>query len=175
MPRHGPRASASLPPPRAFTPTGSGRHESSQGHGPVSGPASTRTPLHTGEGESKQVMRAPGTPTATDGVAQAAERADRWVQLQPQSEEREVLNRSDLQHPLDGQGLLGDIVAGPLWREPRSKLRDLPGPRRSLRCSPQPRTSGSSLPWAGSQKEDRTCVARSRGLRPGVQGSAFQF
>lgn len=94
--------------PGASTLTRSSRLENSQGHGPDSGLASTRTPLHTGEGESKWVTR---HPTATDGVVQAAEWADRWIQLLPQSEECEILDYSDLQHPLDGQGLLGDIVA----------------------------------------------------------------
>lgn len=62
--------------PRASTLTKYGRRESCQGQGPVSGPASTRTPLHTEEGESKRVMLAPGTPTAKDGAARVAERAD---------------------------------------------------------------------------------------------------
>lgn len=56
-------------------------------------------------------MLAPGTPTAMDGVAQVAEQAGGWVELPPKSEEGEVLDCSDLQHPLDGQGLLGDVVA----------------------------------------------------------------
>lgn len=97
--------------PRASTLTGSGLHKSSPGHGLISDLASTRTPLHTGDGESRQVLLVPGTPTARDGAAQVAERADCWVELLPKSEEGEVLDCSNLQHPLDGQGLLGDVVA----------------------------------------------------------------
>lgn len=55
-------------------------------------------------------MLAPGTPTATDG-GRSARGAEGRVQLLPKSEVSEVLDRSNLQHPLDGQGFLGDIVA----------------------------------------------------------------
>lgn len=59
--------------PRASTLTASGLHKSSQGHGFISDLASTRIPLRTGEGKSRQVRLAPDTPTAMDGVAQVAE------------------------------------------------------------------------------------------------------
>lgn len=73
---------------------------------PVPGP-----PTHTGEGESKLAMLAQAPPQLWLGAAQVAEWADRWVQLLPESEVSEVLDCSNFQHPFDGQGLLGDVVA----------------------------------------------------------------
>ena len=133
---------------------------------PVPGPLPTQARGRPGWSHGHQ---APPPPWL--GVAQAAEWADRWVQLPPRSEVSEVLDCSDFQHPLDGQGLLGHVVARALWRQPRKQTEGLPGAslaQNSLLGPPAPDSPTLwELPSPCRLSERTICVAKHRRHWPG--------
>lgn len=121
--------------PGASTLTGSGRRESRQGQGPVSGPASTRTPLHTaGESPSRSCWhQAPPQPWMGPLRWQSG-RTDGYSSCPSQK------NVRFLTAPISSIRLMARASWETLWPDPcgdsqGSKLRDSQGPPRRKKFS----------------------------------------